>query len=121
MKEELVCESCTANYLVWYADDELWNAAVRLDDGTDRFEFLCPTCFCHLAAMREVETYFRLSRGEPKAFREPDRDIVWHPAGSGWRHCPECRAGALYVALDSDGSRWVNYWKCPDGHTWTTP
>lgn len=62
---ELLCMSCGVEYPVWYADNDLWNATVRHADGSDEWDFLCPTCFMGLAARRGVETAFRVSRYEP--------------------------------------------------------
>lgn len=43
--QECVCMLCGVDYPVWFAPVELWNRVVRLADGSDRWPFLCPTCF----------------------------------------------------------------------------
>lgn len=46
---ELLCQQCGRDYPVWFAPNELWNAAIRVGE-----HFLCPTCFALLAEQREA-------------------------------------------------------------------
>jgi hypothetical protein len=57
---ELLCQVCNREYPVWFAPNELWNAVVRLSDGSDRWPFLCPTCFGMKAVEAGVGTTFVL-------------------------------------------------------------
>lgn len=52
--EEGLCQLCSKEYQVWYADNELWNPVMRLDDGSDVYPFLCPTCFMNIAEVSGI-------------------------------------------------------------------
>lgn len=58
---ELLCMVCWSEYPVWYAPSPLWNQVVRRPDGSDEWEFLCPTCFARIAVERGVDACFVLS------------------------------------------------------------
>jgi len=45
---ELLCMICDKDYTVWYAPNDLWNKYIRLPDGSDTYDFLCPNCFIEL-------------------------------------------------------------------------
>lgn len=65
--QELVCSLCGVDYPVWSAPDDLYNAVMRLPDGTDRSPFPCPTCFARMAVESGVAGRFRLSAEDPGA------------------------------------------------------
>ena len=58
---ELLCMICDRDYPVWYAPDDLWNPVMRLPDGSDRWPFVCPTCFTLEATKAGVDIVFKLS------------------------------------------------------------
>lgn len=62
---ELVCSLCGVDYPVWSAPNDLYNAVMRLPDGSDRLPFPCPTCFARMAAESGVGSRFRLSLDDP--------------------------------------------------------
>lgn len=51
---------CDRDYPVWFAPNWLWNKVVRLPDGSDRWPFLCPTCFAMKAIEAGVKIVFEL-------------------------------------------------------------
>jgi hypothetical protein len=55
---------CDRDYPVWFAPNDLWNRVVRLPDGSDRWPFLCPTCFGMKAVEVGVDTPFILAGGQ---------------------------------------------------------
>ena len=62
MKEhpEDFCDKCKRPNIVWYADNDLWNAVVD-DCGI----ILCPVCFVEMAEARGLKcTSWRVSREE---------------------------------------------------------
>ena len=42
---EGLCQICKVEYPVWFAPNELWNKVMRLSDGSEPQQFVCPTCF----------------------------------------------------------------------------
>jgi hypothetical protein len=64
-KRELLCEYCLADYPVWFTPNKFWNKVIRREDGTDRWQFLCPSCFANLAErMGIVPTAWMLTTEE---------------------------------------------------------
>jgi hypothetical protein len=57
---ELLCMICDREYPTWYALNGLWNRVMRLPDGSDRFPFVCPTCFVLKAVEAGVDCVFEL-------------------------------------------------------------
>lgn len=57
---ELLCMVCDRDYPTWYAPNWLWNKVMRLPDGSDRFPFVCPTCFALKAIQAGVDVVFEL-------------------------------------------------------------
>lgn len=60
MKEhpEDFCDKCKRPNIVWYADNDLWNAVVG-----DDWSILCPICFVKLAEEKGIScTSWRVSR-----------------------------------------------------------
>lgn len=56
-KDELregLCMKCNQEYPVWFAPNELWNPVMRNADGSDRYPFICPTCFAMEAELRGI-------------------------------------------------------------------
>lgn len=68
---ELLCMLCDADYPVWFAPNDLWNAVVRLPDGSDKWPFLCPTCFAKQASGRGIDSRFCLSAPDLEAGAAP--------------------------------------------------
>lgn len=48
-RREGTCEICHRAYPVWFAPNDLWNEHIRAD-GSDKWQFLCPTCFANVVA-----------------------------------------------------------------------
>lgn len=89
---ELRCMKCGIEHEVWSARSDLWNAAIRRPDGSDRWPFLCPTCFMREARVNgEGGIFFvTLAEGNPEAEGSPGGETpddwavnipsVWDPS-----------------------------------------
>jgi len=59
------CHRCGGkNLLCWYADNDVWNAVMRPDDGPELFDgIICPRCFTILAGQNGIKPIaWRLSK-----------------------------------------------------------
>lgn len=65
-EREGLCMECGKEHPVWFADNELWNEVVRRPDGSDRWPFLCPTCFTVKSVEAGVDPIFRLTAAVPE-------------------------------------------------------
>lgn len=64
---ELLCMICNRDYPVWCAPNDLWNRVVRLPDGSDRWQFLCPNCFAVKAEECGAASMFWLTDSQPRS------------------------------------------------------
>jgi hypothetical protein len=63
MRDEMVCDCCGIRHeVVWYAEDDLWNAVMRGGDrgAPDRYSFCCPTCLMQLATQMGIAWRFEV-------------------------------------------------------------
>jgi hypothetical protein len=66
-REEMVCDRCGNRHsVVWFADDDLWNAVMRGGDrgARDEYSFCCPTCLMQLATERGIASRFAVLSDE---------------------------------------------------------
>ena len=73
---ELLCMVCNHDYPVWFAPSDLWNRVVRTPAGSDRWPFLCPTCFGMKANEAGVGAVFVLQEAEPRVYATSDTPRV---------------------------------------------
>lgn len=57
---ELTCDICGRDHAVWSAPNDVWNAVCRWPDGSDKWPFLCPTCFMNEAEEKGLGSSWRL-------------------------------------------------------------
>lgn len=58
---ELLCQKCGAEYEVWSAPNDIWNAAICSPSGDYDFHFLCPTCFIGIAVAKGCPAGWRVA------------------------------------------------------------
>jgi hypothetical protein len=65
------CADCGETYSIWYADNDLWNAVMRLPDGSDRAAHVCPRCF--LIRAEPITEFARITWPETPSRRDVER------------------------------------------------
>lgn len=109
---ELLCMVCRRDHPVWFAPNDLWNRVMRCPDGSDRFPFVCPTCFARMASDAGVADAFEL-----RVAVYPGESIA-APAQEGADRVPEIGtlldrfADAVRARAKLDGNAVAphNYW-----------